>query len=60
MTYDLICMGRASIDLFSDDIGAPFEEINGFRVFVGGTPPQHRGRRTTPGLADGYAHRDQR
>jgi len=36
--YDLICLGRASIDLFSADIGQPFEQISNFRAFVGGTP----------------------
>lgn len=36
--FDLICMGRASLDLFSQDVGAPFEDIRGFHVFVGGTP----------------------
>ncbi|MEO1440448.1 MAG: PfkB family carbohydrate kinase, partial [Chloroflexota bacterium] len=35
---DLTCMGRASLDLFSQDVGAPFEDITGFHVFVGGTP----------------------
>jgi len=31
-------MGRCSIDLYSDDIGAPFEEITSFSAFVGGSP----------------------
>ncbi|MEM6282903.1 MAG: 5-dehydro-2-deoxygluconokinase [Chloroflexota bacterium] len=35
---DLICMGRVSLDLFSQDVGAAFEDITGFHVFVGGTP----------------------
>jgi 5-dehydro-2-deoxygluconokinase len=37
-TYDLIAMGRSSIDLYSQDIGAPFEEISGFAAYVGGCP----------------------
>src|SRR6476469_2572988 len=37
-TYDLITMGRSSIDLYSQDIGAPFEEITGFAAYVGGCP----------------------
>jgi 5-dehydro-2-deoxygluconokinase len=37
-TYDLIAMGRSSIDLYSQDIGAPFEEITGFAAYVGGCP----------------------
>jgi 5-dehydro-2-deoxygluconokinase len=36
--YDLITLGRSSIDLYSSDIGAPFEEITGFAAFVGGSP----------------------
>src|SRR6266852_2914285 len=35
-TYDLIAMGRSSIDLYANDIGAPFEEITGFAALVGG------------------------
>lgn len=36
--YDLITMGRSSIDLYSNDIGAPFEEISSFAALVGGSP----------------------
>lgn len=36
--YDLICMGRSSIDLYSNDVGAPFVEIQSFAAFVGGSP----------------------
>lgn len=36
--FDLLCMGRSSIDLYSNDIGSPFEEITGFSAFVGGCP----------------------
>ncbi len=38
MTYDTIHMGRSSIDLYSDDIGAPFVKITRFAAFVGGSP----------------------
>lgn len=31
-------MGRSSIDLYSNDIGAPFPEITAFGAFVGGCP----------------------
>jgi 5-dehydro-2-deoxygluconokinase len=31
-------MGRSSIDLYSNDIGAPFEEITNFAAYVGGCP----------------------
>lgn len=37
-TYDIICIGRSSIDLYSDDIGKPFEQITGFSAYVGGCP----------------------
>lgn len=37
-TYDVLCMGRSSIDLYSNDVGAPFEEITGFAALVGGCP----------------------
>ena len=36
--YDLLAMGRSSIDLYSNDVGAPFEEITGFAAYVGGCP----------------------
>jgi len=37
-TYDIIAMGRSSIDLYSNDIGAPFEDITSFAAYVGGCP----------------------
>lgn len=36
--YDLLTMGRSSIDLYSNDLGAPFVEIKSFGAFVGGSP----------------------
>ena len=36
--YDIVAMGRSSIDLYSNDIGAPFEEITSFAAYVGGCP----------------------
>jgi 5-dehydro-2-deoxygluconokinase len=36
--FDALFMGRSSIDLYSNDIGAPFEEITSFGAFVGGSP----------------------
>jgi len=38
MPYDTLHMGRSSIDLYSDDIGAPFVDITRFAAFVGGSP----------------------
>ncbi len=37
-TFDLITLGRSSIDLYSNDIGAPFEAITSFAAYVGGSP----------------------
>jgi len=37
-SYDLVAMGRSSIDLYSNDIGAPFADITGFAAYVGGCP----------------------
>ncbi len=36
--YDLITLGRSSIDLYSQSIGAEFVDITGFNAFVGGSP----------------------
>jgi len=36
--YDVVTMGRSSIDLYSNEIGAPFPEIKTFSAFVGGCP----------------------
>jgi len=36
--YDVIALGRSSIDLYSNDIGAPFVEISSFAAYVGGCP----------------------
>jgi len=38
LQYDTLHMGRSSIDLYSNDIGAPFPEITGFAAYVGGSP----------------------
>src|SRR5215813_4475832 len=37
-TYDLLDMGRSSIDLYSNDVGAPFVNITSFAAYVGGSP----------------------
>lgn len=31
-------MGRSSIDLYANDVGAPFEDITSFAAYVGGSP----------------------
>ncbi len=37
-TYDSLHMGRSSIDLYANDVGAPFVEIKSFAAYVGGSP----------------------
>jgi len=36
--FDVLHMGRSCIDLYSTDIGKPFEEITNFAAYVGGSP----------------------
>jgi 5-dehydro-2-deoxygluconokinase len=38
LTHDLITVGRANMDLYSQDIGADFEDVTGFDAMVGGSP----------------------
>lgn len=37
-TFDLITLGRCGMDLFSQNVGAPFVEIQGFDAHIGGSP----------------------
>lgn len=37
-SYDLLSIGRSSLDLYSNDIGAAFPDIQSFGAFVGGCP----------------------
>ena len=37
-TIDLLDIGRSSIDLYSNDVGTPFELIQSFAAYVGGSP----------------------
>jgi len=37
-TFDVLCMGRSSIDLYANEVGAPFVDIKSFGAFVGGCP----------------------
>lgn len=37
-TYDLLTMGRSSIDLYANEVGAPFPQIKSFAAYVGGSP----------------------
>lgn len=36
--FDLITMGRSCIDLYANEVGAPFVEIKSFAAYVGGSP----------------------
>lgn len=38
VTIDLVAIGRANLDLYSQSIGAPFEDSAGFDAMVGGSP----------------------
>ena len=37
-TYDVLCMGRSSIDLYAHQIGVPMTEVTSFDAYVGGCP----------------------
>ena len=37
-SFDILLMGRSSIDLYANEIGAPFTEIKSFAAYVGGCP----------------------
>jgi len=36
--FDLLAVGRSSIDLYANEIGAPFTEVKTFSAYVGGSP----------------------
>lgn len=36
--FDLLCMGRSSLDLMGNEVGALFEDLSGFQAYVGGSP----------------------
>ncbi len=36
--FDVLNMGRSGIDLYSNDVGAPFPQITSFAAYVGGSP----------------------
>jgi 5-dehydro-2-deoxygluconokinase len=38
VAFDLLSMGRSSIDLYSNDVGVPFVEVTSFGAYVGGCP----------------------
>jgi 5-dehydro-2-deoxygluconokinase len=36
--YDILTMGRSSIDLYANEVGSPFVDIKSFAAYVGGCP----------------------
>lgn len=38
MTYDVLAIGRSSIDLYAHEIGRPIAEVRSFDAYVGGCP----------------------
>lgn len=36
--FDIVAVGRAGLDLYADQVGVPFEKIQSFAAYVGGTP----------------------
>ena len=34
---DLVCMGRTSVDLYGEQVGAKLEDVQSFRKYVGGS-----------------------
>jgi 5-dehydro-2-deoxygluconokinase len=37
-TFDLICMGRAAVDLYGEQVGARLEDVTSFAKYLGGSP----------------------
>src|SRR6185295_4607769 len=38
MTYDVLAMGRSSIDLYAHEVGRPIADVRSFDAYVGGCP----------------------
>jgi 5-dehydro-2-deoxygluconokinase len=36
--FDLICMGRAAVDLYAEQVGARLEDVTSFAKYLGGSP----------------------
>jgi 5-dehydro-2-deoxygluconokinase len=36
--FDLVCMGRAAVDLYGEQLGCPLEEVSTFARYLGGSP----------------------
>ena len=35
--FDVICLGRAGVDLYAEQIGSPLEDVRSFRKYIGGS-----------------------
>ncbi len=38
MMLDVICVGRAAVDLYAEQIGVPLEDVSSFAKYLGGSP----------------------
>jgi 5-dehydro-2-deoxygluconokinase len=38
VSLDVLCMGRAGVDLYAEQVGAPLERVTSFAKYVGGCP----------------------
>src|SRR5437870_2411811 len=38
VTYDVLAMGRSSIDLYAHEIGSQIQDVRSFDAYVGGCP----------------------
>ncbi|WUI02280.1 5-dehydro-2-deoxygluconokinase [Spirillospora sp. NBC_00431] len=38
MTFDLVTMGRVSVDVYPDQVGVPLEDVDSFGKYLGGSP----------------------
>ncbi len=56
MSFDLVTVGRANLDLFAQDIGAAFEDVTGFDAAVGGSPTNIAMAASRLGLTDRGVH----
>ena len=55
-TYDMLAIGRSSLDLYANDIGAPFAEIKSFERIRRRVSYQYQRRYTTPGAPSCTTH----
>jgi 5-dehydro-2-deoxygluconokinase len=56
-TRDLICMGRAAVDLYGEQIGARLEDVTTFAKYLGGSPTNTAVGASRLGLSVGLVSR---